>query len=80
MKNKLIDVHNMLMATLEDLDDESLLEKENSDKLEQMLKVAKTKCYVTEMIVEVDRMSLEAIKVAENHALKTSDVFLLEDK
>lgn len=63
MKNKLIDVHNILMATLEDLDDEELYKEEA--KVKTMLSRTKLKCEVAKQIVEINRLQFDAIKYAD---------------
>lgn len=77
MKNKLIDVHNILMATLEDLDNEEILDdKEN---LENILKIAKAKTCVANAIIQADRLSLDAMIFAENNNLDQSKILSLEE-
>lgn len=65
MKNKLIDIHNMLVATLEDLDDAELLEEENEAKRNSLVKLAIAKCNVVKSIVEIDKIGLAAMENAD---------------
>lgn len=71
MNNKLIDIHNNLMATLEDLDNEELLEK--PDELEKLCKIAHAKSQIAKTMVDVDRLAYDVIKSGNQTLLNTAN-------
>lgn len=76
MKNRLIDVHNNLMATLEDLDNEDLLD--DKEKLHRLCSIAKAKAMIAREIVNVDRLGYAAVASGDNNLLNT-DLLKIED-
>lgn len=69
-RNKLIDVHNSLMMSLEALDDETLTEQQ----LKLELSKANAKSQIAKSIVELNRLSFDAYKYAEEFNLKSSEL------
>lgn len=78
MKNKLIDIHNSLMMSLEMLDDDELFE--DPDKAKQVIQRAKVKADVAKTIVEVDRLGLDAARYSIENGETIPATFRLTDK
>lgn len=76
MKNKLIDIHNNLMATLEDLDNPELLEK--PEELEKIVKIANAKSAIANTLVRVDSLGLQALAQRERNEIELADTLRLE--
>lgn len=78
MKNKLIDVHNILMATLEDLDDEELFN--DPERLKKTLEIAKAKSQVANTIIAVGALGLNAMKQQETNGIELASTLRITDK
>ena len=77
MKNKLIDIHNSLMMSLEMLDDDELFE--DPDKAKQLIARVKAKADVAKTIVDVDRLGLEAAKLSVEESMTIPSAFRLTE-
>lgn len=78
MKNKLIDVHNILMATLEDLDDPELMN--DPERLKKTMDLAKVKSQVASTIVDIGNLGLNAMKQAETNGIEIASTLRISDK
>ena len=77
MKNKLIDIHNSLVMSLEMLDDDELFA--DPDKAKQIIARAKAKADVAKTIVDVDRLGLEAAKLSVEERMTIPSAFRLTE-
>lgn len=59
-RNKLIDVKDSLMASLEDLDNENL----TGEELENELKKCKAKIGIAQQVTNIYKLSLDAVQLA----------------
>lgn len=78
MKNKLIDIHNSLMMSLEMLDDDELFE--DAEKGRQIIERAKVKATIANSIVSVDRLGLDAAQISVEHGITIASTFRLSEK
>lgn len=67
-KNKAIDLHNILFAQLERLNDDEYLDLEGN--LEKEMKRSKAICAVSHRITELAKLQLEAEKAKEDYEIK----------
>lgn len=77
MKNKLIDIHNSLMLSLEMLDDDELFE--DPEKSKTIIARAKAKTEIAKSIVEIDRLGLDAAKFSVDNQLQIPSTFRLSE-
>lgn len=78
MKNKLIDIHNSLMLSLEMLDDDELFE--DPDKARQVIDRAKAKAAIAKTIVDVDRLGFDAARYSVENGTTIPSAFRLTEK
>lgn len=78
MKNKLIDVHNSLMLSLEMLDDDEIFE--DAEKGQMILERAKVKVNIAKEIVEVDRLGLDALRLSAEECVKLPSTLMIRNK
>lgn len=85
MKNKMIDLHNALFAELETLQDEDSFKDKDGNidtaKVELAIKRADKVSDVAGKIMELQRLQLDAVKMAMNNgiAVRFPETFGIED-
>ena len=72
MKNNLSDLNNHLFSMLEELDDEKILN--NEKKLDKALKRTNAMCKISKEILNVAKVQISAIKVAEDCGMLNQDM------
>ncbi|MCK5541695.1 MAG: hypothetical protein KAI40_03310 [Desulfobacterales bacterium] len=72
MKNKLIDLNNILFAQLEQLSDVDI----KDDDLKQEISRSKAMCIVGEKIIENAALALEGQKLINDHSIKRAPEML----
>lgn len=75
MQNKYLDLHNHLMAEMERLGDEDLLN--SPEKIQNEVNRAKAMVEISSSITELGRMQIEALRVAGEYNYKKSEMPLL---
>lgn len=72
MKNNLSDLNNHLFAMLEELGDGD--SEEDSGRLDQLLKKARSMCDVSSQILRVADMQVKAVRMAEDIGMSNAEL------